>query len=84
MKHIAAMGAFALATLVAQARDITSLTLAQSGDDLTANVAFTAGETFAPVPFSSAVPEALRRPYLVETGSFPAYLPPTGMTILFR
>ena len=45
MKHIAAMGAFALATLVAQARDITSLTLAQSGDDLTANVAFTAGET---------------------------------------
>ena len=45
MKHIAAMGAFALATLVAPARDITSLTLAQSGDDLTANVAFTAGET---------------------------------------
>ncbi len=45
MKHIAAMGAFALATLVAQARDITSLTLAQSGDDLTANVVFTVGET---------------------------------------
>ena len=45
MKHIAAMGAFALATLVAPARDITSLTFAQSGDDLTANVAFTAGET---------------------------------------
>ena len=45
MKNIAAMGAFALATLVAPARDITSLTLAQSGDDLTANVVFTAGET---------------------------------------
>ena len=30
MKHIAAMGAFALAMLVAQARDITSLTLAQA------------------------------------------------------
>ena len=45
MKHIAVMNAFALATLVAPARDITSLTLAQSGDDLTANVVFTAGET---------------------------------------